>query len=156
MDKWDKRFIEMAFMVSTWSKDPSTKVGAVITDNKNRVISLGFNGFPRGCSDSPEKYNNREVKYRRVLHAEANALLFSQRDLTGCSIYVVPMPPCPQCAGMIIQSGIARVVTPHPTEEQNRRWGDKIEESWNMFMEANVNIDMLHRYELIDLGLLKE
>jgi len=142
MKKWDNRFIEMAFMVSTWSKDPSTKVGAVIVDNKNRVISLGFNGFPRGCSDSPEKYSDREVKYRRVLHAEANALLFAKRDLTGCSIYVVPIPPCPQCAGMIIQSGIKRVVTIHPTKEQNMRWEDKIEEALSMFIEAGVDITM--------------
>ena len=140
MNKWDKRYLGMASLVSSWSKDPSTQVGAVITDQKNRVVSLGFNGFPRGCNDSSEKYNDRKTKYARVQHAERNAILFAQRDLTGCSIYVVPMPPCPQCAGMIIQSGIARVVTISPTQEQYQRWGEVFDESRDMFCESGVEM----------------
>lgn len=155
MNKWDKRYIEMALLVASWSKDPSTQVGAVITDSSNRVISLGFNGFPRGCDDSLEKYNNREVKYRRIQHAERNAILFAPRDLTECTIYVVPMPPCPQCAGMIIQAGITRVITISQTQEQYERWGAQIEESWDMFREAGVETVLIARGELVEMGLLE-
>ena len=142
MDKWDDRFINMAQMVATWSKDPSTQVGAVITYPDHRVISVGFNGFPKGTSDDKSLYENREEKYRRVIHAEKNAILFAKgHDLAGCILYVVPMPPCSQCAGMIIQSGITRVVTNTPTPEQFLRWKDDIHTSQRMFFEANVQMD---------------
>lgn len=141
--KWDKRFIDLAYFISPWSKDPSTQAGAVITDQKNRLISLGFNGFPRGCDDSQEKYADRDIKLLRVQHAERNAILFANRDLTDCTIYVVPMPPCPQCAGMIIQAGISRVVTINMTDEQYQRWGDQVEESWKMFQESGVKMECI-------------
>ena len=88
-DTWGRRFLHLAEHVSTWSKDPSTLVGAVIADD-NRVVSVGFNGFPRGCDDSPALYAERERKYRRVIHAEANALLFAARPLAGCTLYTWP------------------------------------------------------------------
>ena len=92
MTNWDQRFLEMARLAATWSKDPSSKVGAVITDGK-RIVSLGFNGFPAGIDDDPSIYGHRERKYRRVLHAEQNAISFAKRDLTGCTIYITH-PPC--------------------------------------------------------------
>jgi len=76
--RWHKRFLEMAKLISTWSKDPSTQCGAVIIDAKKRVISMGFNGFPSGTSDDPDLYQNREKKYKRVIHAEKNAILFAK------------------------------------------------------------------------------
>ena len=94
--KWDQRFIEMAQLVASWSKDPSTQAGAVITNGKS-VVSLGFNGFPAGTDDSPEMYTNRERKYRRVIHAEKNAMAFARCHLTGCTIYVTHAP-CSPCA----------------------------------------------------------
>jgi len=141
MNKWDDRFIEMAYLVATWSKDPSTQCGAVIIDPNKRIVSVGFNGFPKDTSDEPALYENREEKYRRVIHAEKNAILFAQRDLTNCTLYVVPMPPCSQCAGMIIQSGIIRVISVLPTPEQFLRWKDDIHTSQRMFFEANVQMD---------------
>ncbi len=80
MADWDARFLELARLVSTWSKDPSTQVGAVITRGKF-VVSLGFNGHPKGVTDSPGRLENREVKYRTIIHAEINAILTAKQDL---------------------------------------------------------------------------
>lgn len=104
--------MDMAKLVAGWSKDPSTKVGAVIVDANNRVVSLGFNGLPRGIADDSSWLNNREIKYKVILHAEENALAFASRDVSGCSIYTWPMMPCAHCASLIVQRGIARVVAP--------------------------------------------
>ena len=150
MFKWDRRFMDMATLVSMWSKDPSTKCGAVIVDPMNRVVSVGYNGFPRGCDDSIEKYKDRDTKLLRILHAEHNAILFARRDLTGCTIYVHPLPPCAHCTGMIIQTGITRVVTREPTEEQYIRWADHLAETFLMLKEVGVEvtfIDEVHNHE---------
>jgi dCMP deaminase len=109
LSSWDKRFLELAELVSSWSKDPSTKVGAVIVDNQNIIVSVGFNGFPKGIKDN-DRLNHRDSKYQIIVHAENNALMFAKRPLDGCTIYTYPFMPCPRCAGMIIQSGIKRVV----------------------------------------------
>ena len=144
MNKWDTRYIEMAYMVAGWSKDPSTKCGAVITEGK-RLISVGFNGFPQNTNDSPELYDYREEKYRRVQHSERNAILFAQRNLDGCTMYVVPMPPCSQCAGMIIQSGIKRVVTVQATGSNKKRWAKDIQSTLDMFREAAITIEYIKK-----------
>lgn len=135
LTKWDARFLEMAALVASWSKDPSTKVGAVITDDKQRVVSVGFNGFPRGIEDCADV--SRDTKLARTIHAEPNAILFAQRDLTGCSIYVT-RPPCSNCAALIIQSGIARVVYREPDADFLLRWGASIAESIAMLADAGV------------------
>ncbi len=82
-EKWDKRFLELAKHVSLWSKDPSTKTGSVIVDQKRRVVSGGYNGLPIGVEDLDERLNNREIKYKMIVHCERNALLFANRDLGG-------------------------------------------------------------------------
>ena len=136
MTNWDHRFLAMAQLVATWSKDPSSKVGSVIADGK-RIVSLGFNGFPAGTDDDPSIYDNRERKYRRVLHAEQNAMSFAKRDLTGCTIYITH-PPCTRCAAQIVQEGIKRVVCPSPSADFLVRWEDDMREARAMFKEANV------------------
>lgn len=133
---WDDRFMQMAALVATWSKDPAGKVGAVIVDSSNRVVSIGFNGFPRGTSDSQDLYEDRDEKIRRVMHAEANAILFAQRDLSGCTLYSTRQP-CGQCAAMAIQAGISRVVYLKSISE---RWKDDYETSRSLFKEAGVNV----------------
>lgn len=145
MNKWDERFIEMAKLVATWSKDPSTKVGAVVVDG-NRVVSLGFNGFPRGTDDAPELYDNRERKYRRVLHAEQNAIAFAQRKLDWCTIYITHAP-CSRCVAQIIQEGIKRVVCPNPWSDHNymERWRDDVLETEAMCKEAKVKLEYVER-----------
>ena len=89
MSKWDARFIALASLVASWSKDPSTQVGAVIVDQDKRIVSTGFNGFPQGVNDAPV---DREIKLLRTIHAEENALLFARRNVTGMTIYVTRPP----------------------------------------------------------------
>lgn len=121
MYKWDIRFLRLAREVSTWSKDPSTKVGAVITDPENRVVSLGYNGFPRHIHDDEDLYADRDQKYKRVVHAEQNAILFAEKkNLYGCTLYTYPIPPCLNCTPFIIQTGIRKIVTIQPTVADSR------------------------------------
>lgn len=110
--KWDRRFLKLAREISTWSKDPSTQVGAVLVDPFNRVISVGYNGFPVGVPDDPEMLNEREVKLACTIHAEENALLFSSgKQVHGSILYVYPFMPCGPCAAKIVQAGVAEVVS---------------------------------------------
>jgi dCMP deaminase len=138
--KWHIRYLKMAKMVASWSKDPSTKCGAVIVNADNEVVSIGFNGFPRGVYDSPRKLNDRAIKLAMTLHAERNAILFAKQSLKGCTIYTWPMHACSECAAMIIQAGFWQHVT---MMNDNPRW----QESWNiardMFNEANVDVHMI-------------
>jgi len=132
--KWDTRFLDLASLVSSWSKDPSTRVGAVIVDRDNRVVSLGFNGFPAGVDD---RVLSRDQKLLRTIHAERNALHFAHCDVSGCTIYVTH-PPCSHCAADIIQKRIARVVFPSPDVDFIERWKESAQESFAMFSESGV------------------
>jgi dCMP deaminase len=131
--------MQLAELVATYSKDASTKVGAVIVDKDNRVVSLGFNGFPKGTNDWP---TSREVKLLRTVHAELNAILFAKRDLSGCTIYVTHAP-CSHCAAAIIQTGISRVIYKTPSKEYIERWGNSWFESLQMFYEVGMDIDSI-------------
>ena len=145
ISKWAKRFFQMAELVGSWSKDPSTQVGAVIT-KKNRIVSVGFNGYPHGLSDSADT-DEREMKYLKTLHAEENAILFAKRDLDGSELWVTHFP-CPNCAAKIIQTGISRVNCPEQTEDFLSRWGEKIDISKDMFEQASVEVVWLPLNEL--------
>jgi dCMP deaminase len=136
-NKWAQRFFQMAELVGSWSKDPSTRVGAVITQG-NRVVSLGFNGYPHGVSDRADT-DDREMKYAKTIHAEENAILFAKRDLANCEIWVTHFP-CPNCAAKIIQTGITVVHCPAQTEDFLSRWGEKITISESMFTEAGIQV----------------
>lgn len=141
--KWDMRFIDIAKVVSTWSKDPSTKCGAVVTRPDQTIASTGYNGFPRGCSDADEIYADRELKYSRVVHAEVNALLSSYESLRGYTLYAWPPnygPSCDRCSAHIIQAGITRVVHVMDTSEFAMRWKDSIERGLDMYKEAGVEV----------------
>lgn len=134
-EKWDRRFLDLAANVAQWSKDASTQVGAVITDSRKRIVSVGFNGYPAGVDDS--KVPSREEKLRRTIHAERNAILFAGRDLAGCTIYVTHHP-CAVCMATIIQAGITRVVFPAPHGDFADRWKDHIRSAQEMAIEAEV------------------
>ena len=137
--KWDKRYLSLAEFVAQWSKDPSTKTGAVICDPSKRIISLGYNGFPIGVDDSPERLNNREVKYQMIVHCERNAIIFARQNLEGCTLYTWPFASCSACAGMVIQTGIKRVVYPKLTDPGLiERWGKSLELTYQMFDEAGL------------------
>lgn len=136
MSNWDSRFLELAKLVSTWSKDPSTQVGAVITRGKF-VVSLGFNGHPKGVADTAERLEIRENKYRTIIHAEINAILTAKQDLEGCTIYLWPFMPCSQCGAAIVQAGIKRVVAP---QADNDRWAESFKFTQEIFSEAGVEL----------------
>ncbi|WP_273235075.1 deoxycytidylate deaminase [Ileibacterium valens] len=110
---WDQYFMAMAHLAAFRSKDPNTKVGACIVNPQKRVVGLGYNGFPRGCSDHSYPWgregNFLDTKYPYVVHAELNAILNSIQNLTDCTIYV-SLFPCHECAKAIIQSGISTVI----------------------------------------------
>ena len=138
--KWELRYLEMAKLVSTWSKDPSTKVGAVIVDSDNTVISVGFNGLPRRIQDTDQRLNNRDIKLKMIIHAEINAIITAKRPLNGTTIYTYPFMSCSQCAGMIIQSGICRHIS---YKTDNERWKDSFDLALEMFDEARVIVNLL-------------
>lgn len=139
--KWHTRFIGLAVHVAGWSKDPSTKVGAVIVDDERRVVSLGYNGLPRGVHDSSAVLNNKELKLQIVKHAEENAILNSLLRPAGCTIYVTHHP-CASCAGSIIQSGITRVVFPTVPLDNTftQRWQESISLAQKILEEAGVEV----------------
>lgn len=137
--KWDSRFMDLARLVSTWSKDPSTKVGCVIADEGNRIISTGYNGPPRGVRDD-NYLGDRDTKLGVTLHAEHNAILWADRSLVGTTLYVYPFPPCAHCAAQIVQVGIARVVF-HPRHVE--RWADSFELAANLLHDAGVTATVL-------------
>jgi dCMP deaminase len=143
--KWDFRMLSLASVVAGWSKDPSTKIGAVIARPDNTVLSLGFNGFPRGCADDPGLYEDRVRKYERVVHAELNAILTAPERPQGCTLYVWPpaMSPgnCSRCAAAIIQAGITRVVHLEGKKlDFLDRWGASYAEATVMYGEAGVAV----------------
>jgi dCMP deaminase len=121
-NKWDIRFLKLAEHVSLWSKDPSTKSGAVIVRPDRSVVSVGFNGFPKNMPDNPEWYANREEKYSRVVHCEINAMIHSYETLTGYTLYTWPFACCDRCCVQMLQAGIKRFVFPEPTADALTRW----------------------------------
>ncbi|MCU7907034.1 MAG: dCMP deaminase family protein [Candidatus Thiodiazotropha sp. (ex Epidulcina cf. delphinae)] len=138
MTKWDTRFLGLAACISAWSKDPSSQVGAVITDG-NRIVSLGYNGFAAGVEDRQERLGDRDCKLSLTIHAEENAMIFAKRDLTGCTVYVTH-PPCPRCASKLIQEEVERIVYIAPCEDFLSRWADDLKLSSEMYREAGVEV----------------
>ena len=123
--KWDLRFLSLAKLVSTWSHDPSTKVGAVIALPNHHVVSVGFNGFPASMPDKEEWYIDRSEKYERVVHAEVNALIFANTPLPKDPIlYTYPFIPCNRCVVQMLQANIFRFVSYVPSPDTEKRWGD--------------------------------
>lgn len=133
---WDDYFMEIAKTTAMKSKDPSTKVGAVIVDTNNRIVSTGYNGFPKNIEDTYERLENRETKLELTIHAEMNAIFYSKQDLRFCRIYVWPMPPCISCALGIIQVGISEVIAPPITKS---KWINSCTKARMLFREADVN-----------------
>lgn len=112
MNNWNERYIKLAKETASWSKDPSKKIGSVIVGVMGQIISLGYNGFPRGIEDSEERLNNRELKYKYVVHSEMNCIfnaIHNNASTVGASIYVTGLPVCHECAKAIIQVGISKV-----------------------------------------------
>jgi len=111
---WDEYFMGIALLSAMRSKDPNTQVGACIVGKNNKIVGIGYNGFPIGCSDDDFSWerkadNINDTKYPYVVHAEANAILNSTKDLHGARLYV-GLYPCNECAKLIIQSGIVEII----------------------------------------------
>jgi len=138
--KWDKNFIELAKIISTWSKDPSTKIGAVAVGDKRQILATGYNGFPRGIKDYSDRLETRETKYKYTIHGEMNCIYnatFNGVSLNGSSLYVYGLPVCSECAKGIIQVGIKRVFMCYP-EDISHKWNESGLQTKEMFYEANV------------------
>ena len=140
MNKWDMRFLGLAAEISTWSKDPSKKIGAVAVSPKGQVLSQGYNGFPRGIADTDERYTDRNLKYKYVVHAEMNVIynaVYNGTSLDGATLYVFGLPACSECAKGIIQVGIRRVIATRPAD-YNKEWDESIKDAKALFKEAEV------------------
>lgn len=140
-EKWDKRFLDLAAHISTWSKDPSTKVGCVVVGEDREVRSTGFNGFPRGIEDDPTRLGDRDQKYPLICHAEENAIMHAARigvSLKGNTAYVT-WPPCSRCSRSLIQAGVKEVVYPSDVDVPER-WKEDFEISTGMLNEAGITV----------------
>lgn len=145
-DKWDRRYLELAKHISTWSKDPSRQIGAVAVGDNGEVLAQGYNGFPRGIEDYPERYDDRPTKYKYVVHAEMNVIYNSSWNgvsLNGATLYVWGLPVCSDCAKGIIQVGIERVVMVDQVIPED--WRNSASTTFEMFDEAGII------YEFVDL-----
>ena len=145
--KWDLRFLDLADTVATWSKDPSTQVGAVIVRPNNTIVSMGYNGFPRGFPDIPAYYEDRPTKYSLIVHAEANAVVSAKCDLAGFTIYC-SMIPCSECMKLITQAGITRWVSWAPSDEQQARWGTSFEATMMMTRSCALSFALYEKEEI--------
>jgi dCMP deaminase len=152
MLKWDKHFIDMCRLHAGLSKDPTTKVGAVIVTPDRQVVSAGFNGFPRGIKDD-DRLLDREVKLKLVVHAEMNAILAAANlgiRVRGCTMYVSALSGdiswggiCSSCAKMFIQAGLTKIIT-HNISKTPDRWKEEVEFAKSILIESGVE------YEEID------
>lgn len=148
-ERWDRHFLQLAIDHARMSKDPSTRVGAIIVGPDRELVSAGFNGFPRGIADTPERLHDRDTKLKLVVHAEMNAVLAAARigvGLKGCTMYLAATdhggavwggPPCTRCAVEVIQAGIVEVVS-HAFKSVPSRWANDIEFARTVLAEAGI------------------
>lgn len=149
-DKWKARYLLLAKEIALWSKDPSRRIGAVAVGAKGQVLAQGYNGFPRGIEDKEDRYADRQLKYKYVVHAEMNVIYnatYNGVSLDGATLFVWGLPVCSECAKGIIQVGIKQIVMPGQSIPES--W----QESWNltreMFEEAGV------KYEFVEFSVIE-
>ena len=140
-ESWMKKYLDLAEHIAGWSKDPSTKVGAVAVGRDGQILSQGYNGFPRGIKDSYDRLINREEKYKFVVHAEMNCIYNATLNgvsLKDADLYVYGLPVCSECAKGVVQVGIKRVFMCRPAEI-NDKWRDSFKVTSAIFQEASVS-----------------
>jgi dCMP deaminase len=140
-EKWDGRFLGIARSISSWSKDPSTKVGALAVNVERKMIAQGYNGFPKGCDDSSLFYSNRESKYARIIHAETNVICNacnSRVGLHSATIYIYGMYPCPECIKLLAQVHVARIVFQLGETQNLEKWKVGFETSKSLMRELHI------------------
>lgn len=148
---WDLFFMKMVYLIANKSKDTSTKIGAIIVNDNNQIIKIGYNGFPIGIDDSVEERFQRPLKYAYTAHAEANAIFFAARDgakIEGCKLYTNALC-CNECAKAVIQSGISEVIyhTPYYAAwklQQSTQWSGHENITHTLFKEGNVVVRELN------------
>ena len=135
-DEWDRRHFSLALEVATWSKDPSTQVGAVCVSLDKRQLIPGYNGFAKGVADTHERLQDKAMKNMMMVHAELNVIINSNVLLHGWTMYVTKAP-CTACANAIINAGIVRMVCPSP----GGSWKESQLFAISILTEANVKVD---------------
>ena len=147
IDKWDERFLRIAREVAEWSKDPGTRVGAVLVIDR-RIIATGYNGFPHGIADTYVRYEDRDTKLMLTVHAELNALLNAAKSgaMTKGSTLYVTFPPCVNCCTAVLQSGVERVVCPD-VETSPPRWAENFNLGNAVLLEGGITVDTYDPYD---------
>ncbi len=150
---WDDYFMGVAHLSALRSKDPSTRVGAVIVDQDKKIVGIGYNGFPIGVSDDDFPWERDgsflDTKYAYVVHAELNAILNAPREVKGCTLYV-SLFPCNECAKAIIQSGISEIVY----EDDKYADTDSVKASKKMLLQAGVKLRKTEHQVSVSLDVL--
>ena len=145
-ESWDRRWMSLAQLVSSWSKDRSRKTGAVIIDHRNVVLSLGWNGFPRKVNDDVNRRHERPAKYLWTEHAERNAIYNAAAKGVECQdtrMYIT-WYPCAPCARAIIQAGIIEIVGLEP-DWNDQKWAEDFKEVREMLLEAEICVRFFGR-----------
>lgn len=144
-DKWNYRYLELAKTVAGWSKDPSRQIGCVAVNDKGQILSVGYNGFPRGINDDDVRLNNRIEKYKYIVHAEKNMIYNATHNgvsLDGCTVYVSGLPVCSECAKGLIQVGVKKVIMEDAANIRNN-WAESWELTKSLFDEARIKYKIL-------------
>lgn len=154
LNNQDQHFLEMAQDHSLRSKDPSTRSGTVIVSPDQHVLTLGYNGFPSGVAETPERLNHRETKYKLIVHSELNAILAAAAlgiRLQGSTLYVVSTsrmegfvwggPPCIRCCVELIQAGIAHIRVPFQSPKVREEWKQNFVEARELLIEAGIDYE---------------
>ena len=139
------KFFAVAEAMQNMSKDPSTKVGAVAIDDNYNILSVGYNGFPRGINDDIPSRFERPEKYQRTVHAEGNVVAQAARKgvvLEGSTLLITSLFPCSNCTVLMIQAGVKRVITSIPN---NERWVKDAVMSTEMLAEAGIRVIHVRR-----------
>lgn len=143
---FDEYFMRMVYLVASKSKDPSSKIGAILVKNGN-VVSSGFNGLPQKVIDFSSRYLNKEIKYQMVAHAECNSIYYAARhgiSTAGASLYTNGLVCC-ECSKAVIQAGITRIIYHEQFAGMNDKWIKSVEFSKIMLDEAGVKIDIFDK-----------
>lgn len=142
LDKWDRRFIALATVIGSWSKDPATQVGCLLVRDR-RIIATGYNGAPRGVDETAPDRNERPEKYYWYEHAERNAIYNCAREAVsteGATAYLTPLSPCADCARAFVQSGVVRVVTALTDAGVTRIEHESFQRGYRILKEGGVDL----------------
>ena len=140
---WNQRYMQMAKEISLWSKDPNTKIGAVAVGSKGQILSQGYNGFPRGIRGNPDRLNDRETKYKFVVHAEMSVLYKATQSgvsLDGAKLFVQGLTVGNECCKGIIQVGIKEVYVAQECIDLRPHWFESWMQSLDMFNEVGIKV----------------